>query len=76
MLPGSKAAARSTATGRPTHSVGRRHARAPTLGGQDRHAEATMALVINLIIFAGIVLLPLALAFVFMRLRRRWSSYY
>jgi hypothetical protein len=35
-----------------------------------------MALVINLIIFAGIVLLPLALAFVFMRIRRRFSSYY
>jgi hypothetical protein len=43
---------------------------------QDRQAEATMALLINLIIFAGIVLLPLGLAFVFMRLRRRFSSYY
>jgi hypothetical protein len=44
--------------------------------GQDRRAEATMALLINLIIFAGIVLLPLGLAFIFMRLRRRFSSYY
>jgi hypothetical protein len=35
-----------------------------------------MAALVNLIIFAGIVLLPLGLAFVFMRLRRRWSSYY
>jgi hypothetical protein len=43
---------------------------------QDRRAEATMALLINLIIFAGIVLLPLGLAFIFMRLRRRFSSYY
>ena len=60
----------------PTDPVGRRTAQAPTLGGQDRRAEATMALLINLIIFAGIVLLPLALAFIFMRLRRRFSSYY
>jgi hypothetical protein len=35
-----------------------------------------MALLINLIIFAGIVLLPLGLAFIFMRLRRRSSFYY
>jgi hypothetical protein len=60
----------------PTDPVGRRTAQAPTLGGQDRRAEATMALLINLIIFAGIVLLPLGLAFIFMRLRRRFSSYY
>jgi hypothetical protein len=35
-----------------------------------------MTLLINLIIFAGIVLVPLGLAFVFMRLRRKFSSYY
>ena len=34
-----------------------------------------MTLVINLIIFAGIVLLPLVISFVFMRLRRRFSSF-
>jgi hypothetical protein len=34
-----------------------------------------MTLVVNLIIFAGIVLLPLAISFVFMRLRRRFSSF-
>jgi hypothetical protein len=34
-----------------------------------------MTLLINLIIFAGIVVVPLGLAFVFMRLRRRFSSY-
>ncbi len=33
-----------------------------------------MTLVVNLIIFAGIVLLPLGISFVFMRLRRRFSS--
>jgi hypothetical protein len=46
------------------------------LEGRTGRAEATMALLINLIIFAGIVLLPLGLAFIFMRLRRRFSSYY
>jgi hypothetical protein len=34
-----------------------------------------MTLVINLIIFAAIVLLPLGISFVFMRLRRRFSSF-
>jgi hypothetical protein len=34
-----------------------------------------MTLVVNLIIFAGIVLLPLGISFVFMRLRRRFSSF-
>jgi hypothetical protein len=34
-----------------------------------------MALVINLIIFAAIVLVPLALAFLFMRIGRRFSSF-
>jgi hypothetical protein len=34
-----------------------------------------MTLIVNLIIFAGIVLLPLGISFVFMRLRRRFSSF-
>ena len=34
-----------------------------------------MTLFINLIIFAAIVLFPLAVAFVFMRIRRRFSSF-
>jgi hypothetical protein len=33
-----------------------------------------MTLVINLIIFAGIVLIPLVLAFLFIKLGRRFSS--
>jgi hypothetical protein len=33
-----------------------------------------MTLVINLIIFAGIVFVPLGLAFLFIRLGRRFSS--
>jgi hypothetical protein len=37
--------------------------------------EASMTLVINLIIFAAIVLFPLVVAFVFMRIRRRFSSF-
>ncbi len=34
-----------------------------------------MILLVNLLIFAGIVLIPLGLAFLFMRLRRRFSYY-
>ena len=37
--------------------------------------EVPVTLVINILIFAAIVLVPLGLAFVFMRLRRRFSSY-
>jgi hypothetical protein len=37
--------------------------------------EAPVALVINLILFGAIILLPLGISFVFMRLRRRFSSY-
>jgi hypothetical protein len=36
--------------------------------------EAPMTLVINLIIFAGITLIPLGLAVVFIRLGRHFSS--
>jgi hypothetical protein len=46
------------------------------LEGRTEPAEAAMTALINLIIFAGIVLLPLGLAFVFMRLRRKFSNYY
>ena len=35
-----------------------------------------MTLVVNLIIFGGIVLVPLGISFVFMRLRRKFSSYF
>ena len=34
-----------------------------------------MTLVLNLIIFGGIALLPLGISFVFMRLRRKFSTY-
>jgi hypothetical protein len=37
--------------------------------------EAPVTLVVNVLLFAAIVLVPLGLAFVFMRLRRRFSSY-
>jgi hypothetical protein len=40
----------------------------------DRIAEAPMTLVINFIIYAAIVLVPLGLAFLFIRLGRRFSS--
>jgi hypothetical protein len=36
--------------------------------------EAPLTLVINLIIFAGIALIPLGLAVLFIRLGRRFSS--
>jgi hypothetical protein len=36
--------------------------------------EAPMTLVVNLIIFAGIALVPLGLAVLFIRLGRRFSS--
>ena len=35
-----------------------------------------MTLVVNLIIFGAIVLVPLGISFVFMRLRRKFSSYF
>jgi hypothetical protein len=38
-------------------------------------AEAPVTLVVNLLIFGAIALLPLAISFVFMRLRRKFSSY-
>ena len=34
-----------------------------------------MTLVVNLIIFGAIALVPLGISFVFMRLRRRFSSF-
>jgi hypothetical protein len=41
----------------------------------DRTAEARMILLVNLLIFAGIVLIPLGLAVLFMKLRRRFSYF-
>jgi hypothetical protein len=38
-------------------------------------AEAPVMLLINLLLFVAIVVVPLGLAFLFMRLRRRFSSY-
>jgi hypothetical protein len=43
--------------------------------GRTGRVEVPVTLVINLIIFAAIVLIPLFLAFVFMRIRRRLSSF-
>jgi hypothetical protein len=43
--------------------------------GWTGRVEAPVTLVINLIIFAAIVLFPLVVAFVFMRIRRRFSSF-
>jgi hypothetical protein len=37
--------------------------------------EAAVTLIGNLILFGAIVLLPLGISFVFMRLRRKFSSY-
>jgi hypothetical protein len=34
-----------------------------------------VTLIVNLIIFGAIVLVPLGISFVFMRLRRKFSSY-
>ena len=34
-----------------------------------------MTLIVNLIIFGAIVIVPLGISFVFMRLRRKFSSY-
>ena len=34
-----------------------------------------MTLIVNLIIFGAIVLVPLGISFVFMRIRRKFSSY-
>ena len=34
-----------------------------------------MTLVVNLLLFGAIILVPLGILFVFMRLRRRFSSY-
>jgi hypothetical protein len=41
----------------------------------DQTAEARMILLVNLLIFAGIVLIPLGLAMLFMKLRRRFSYF-
>jgi hypothetical protein len=43
-------------------------------GARSGRSEASMMLVINLMIFAGIVLVPLGLAFLFIRLGRIFSS--
>ena len=37
--------------------------------------EAPVTLVVNLILFGAIILVPLGISFVFMRLRRRFSSH-
>lgn len=42
--------------------------------GRSGRVEAPMTLVINLIIFVGITLIPLALAVLFIRLGRHFSS--
>jgi hypothetical protein len=43
--------------------------------GADQTAEARMILLVNLLIFAGIVLITLGLAVLFMKLRRRFSYF-
>ena len=47
----------------------------PRLEGGSRTAEAPVTVVVNLIIFSAIALLPLGISFVFMRLRRKFSTY-
>jgi hypothetical protein len=37
--------------------------------------EAPVTLVFNLLLFGAIILVPLGISFVFMRLRRKFSSY-
>jgi hypothetical protein len=47
----------------------------PRLRGGSCTAEAPVTLVLNLILFGAIALVPLGISFVFMRLRRKFSSY-
>src|SRR5215211_4477229 len=79
-LPQRRASRRTLATTRGTRQIAAATpapAQTPggRLGGQTRTAEARMILLVNLLIFAGIVLIPLGLAVLFMKLRRRFSYF-
>ena len=45
------------------------------LDARSSTVEAPVTLVINLILFGAIILVPLGISFVFMRLRRRFSTH-